>query len=516
MLEECDSTEKNDSDFHASYRCANLGHLLVLYTQIVATILDEYVDYGGVVNTLLPLNVNHIVTRHLISKMETLQAFFTDRIGQISDQTVVESIALLIAAMVASIIAALLGIVFRNQMEEIYGGTIIFLRRCSPAAIVANTPLLNYLLDVTAKEEVIMTPTQNLILNSSGGIVCIGLNGTIESVSAGLTTILGFIPEQLLGQHAVILMSPADAPKLQQRMEMMARKECPRNFTDTVQCINEADVAVSCNMTLMGMDSGDGELSSFVLILKDITSLVKQQEEAEVAKAQSEKLLYEILPRDIVNRINQQEKDITFVVDSATLMFMDIQKFSAYAATLTPQEIMGNLSLIFGGFDSLLPKYPLVTKIKLIGDVYMCAAGLFNPDDDPEKHAEQMIRFALEALRVLEETNVKLSATLAVRIGINTGGPIIAGVLGTDKPVFDIIGDPINIAARLQSTCVAGRVQISEDTFSLVRTLGFMIEPRGEVFLKGKGNRPAYLVSPSTGFALELSGAGSKVFSRPG
>jgi class 3 adenylate cyclase len=308
-------------------------------------------------------------------------------------------------------------------------------------------------------------------------------------------------------------MAQADGAKLQQRMEMMVRKECPRNFTDTVQCTNESDAIVDCNMTLMGIDSGDGDLSSFVIILRDITHLVAQQEQAELAKAQSEKLLYEILPRDIVNRINQQEKDITFVVDSATLMFIDIQKFSQYTANLTPQEIMGNLSLIFGGFDSLLPKYPLITKIKLIGDVYMCGAGLFNPDDEPEKHAEQMIRFALEALRVLEETNVKLGANLSVRIGINTGGPIIAGVLGTDKPVFDIIGDPINIAARLQSTCVPGRVQISEDTFSLVRGHGFLIEPRGEVFLKGKGNRPAYLVSPSTGFALEMSGAGSRVFS---
>jgi class 3 adenylate cyclase len=186
-------------------------------------------------------------------------------------------------------------------------------------------------------------------------------------------------------------------------------------------------------------------------------------------------------------------------------MFIDIQKFSAYTATLTPQEIMGNLSLIFGGFDALLPMCNLITKIKLIGDVYMCGSGLFTPNEPPEKHAEQTVRFALEAHRVINEANVKLGASLAVRIGINTGGPVIAGVLGTDKPVFDIIGDPINIAARLQSTCIAGKVQISEDTYALVKSLGFMIEPRGEVFLKGKGNRPAFVVSPVTEFMASLS-----------
>jgi PAS domain S-box-containing protein len=519
LRESCDPKEKTDTDMHSTYRCSHLSYLLALYTGIVGTVIDEFESYNGTVDGPLPLNINHIYVRHLWEKMEILNGFFGTLIVDLDENYRLQSVILFVCSVAIAFIGVILGNVFRNSLGEIYDGMLSFLRRCSPAAIASHTELLNYLLDVTAKQAVIMTPTQNIIHNSSGGIVCIGLNGTIESVSTGLTTILGFIPEQILGQHATILMSQTDGPALQQRMGMMARKECPRNFTDTVQCVNEADARVDCNMTLLGADSGDGELASFVLILRDITSLVKQQEEAEVAKAQSEKLLYEILPRDIVNRINQQEKDITFVVQSATLMFMDIQKFSAYAATLTPQEIMGNLSMIFGGFDSLLPKYPLITKIKLIGDVYMCGAGLFNPDDEPEKHAEQTIRFALEALRVLEETNVKLGANLAIRIGINTGGPIIAGVLGTDKPVFDIIGDPINIAARLQSTCIAGRVQISEDTFTLVRGHGFMIEPRGEIFLKGKGNRPAYLISPSTGFALELSGTGgvrgSRVFTGP-
>jgi class 3 adenylate cyclase len=121
-----------------------------------------------------------------------------------------------------------------------------------------------------------------------------------------------------------------------------------------------------------------------------------------------------------------------------------------------------------------------------------------------------MVRFANEALRALEDTNVRLDANLMVRIGVNTGGPIIAGVLGTDKPVFDIIGDPINIAARLQSTCLPGRVQISEATYMLIKDRGFIIEPRGEIFLKGKGNRPAFLVQPSSVFgSLSAQASGS-------
>jgi class 3 adenylate cyclase len=159
---------------------------------------------------------------------------------------------------------------------------------------------------------------------------------------------------------------------------------------------------------------------------------------------------------------------------------------------------MGNLSLIFSSFDEELANYPQLIKIKLIGDVYMSAGGLFTPEAAPESHAKEMVQFTLEALKIIEDVNVKLTSLLALRIGVNTNGPILAGVLGTDKPAFDIIGDPINIAARLQSTDVPGHVQVSEDTCKLIRDMAIKIEDRGEVDLKGKGKKRTYLVSALT------------------
>jgi class 3 adenylate cyclase len=108
-----------------------------------------------------------------------------------------------------------------------------------------------------------------------------------------------------------------------------------------------------------------------------------------------------------------------------------------------------------------------------------------------------MVRFAIDALQIIDDMNVKLNSLLAVRIGINTGGPVLAGVLGTDRPTFDIIGDPINIAARLQSTDVPGKIQISETTQELVQGLEFQVEYRGEIELKGKGKKKTYLVDPT-------------------
>lgn len=94
----------------------------------------------------------------------------------------------------------------------------------------------------------------------------------------------------------------------------------------------------------------------------------------------------------------------------------------------------------------------------------MCASGLFSPNEPPSSHAEQLVQFGLDCIHSIEEVNNQMSIDLSVRCGINSGGPIMAGVMGNDKPTFDIISDTINIAARLQSTCAPNKIQISEDT----------------------------------------------------
>jgi guanylate cyclase len=144
---------------------------------------------------------------------------------------------------------------------------------------------------------------------------------------------------------------------------------------------------------------------------------------------------------------------------------------------------MGILADLFGSFDKRLTGLESLTKIKIYGDTYMCASGLFN---HPERQAvEEIIIFAQNCLASLEDINMKSLANLEVRIGINTG-PVIAGVLGSDKLAFDIIGDTINVAARLQSTAEANTIQVSGQTFRLAMHMGLHFQTRRNVTLKGK------------------------------
>jgi class 3 adenylate cyclase len=295
----------------------------------------------------------------------------------------------------------------------------------------------------------------------------------------------------MLGQSLKILVNPEFEGNggLFTTVNLMKTGQAGLVYEANVSGTKDDGIQVPLHLTLLGFSSNGRLAESFAIIYKDQTEEVSQKNAVEEAKKQSENLLMQILPRDIIMRLNRGDKNISFTVASATIVFMDIEKFSHYSANLSAAQLMPNLGLVFTSYDKLLPKFPVITKIKLIGDDYMAAARLFNPDEEPAVHANQVVQFALECLAGLEDLHQQLNASLQVRVGVNTDGPLIAGVLGTDKPLFDIIGDPINVAARLQSTDIPGLVQIREVTYKLIADGPYQIDQRGEIELKGKGKQ---------------------------
>ena len=506
-LEEDCTSNTNSSVLHDQYRCSSVQHLINTLLNMASEIMLNTSTYGGVINDAYPVESFHLASSHLIPKLMQID----DRYELLSNyyknnHTTSQTIYLVCELVITVIIFSLIAFITKN-MGDIYSLVLTLLRRISPVSIVNTSELIGYILNENKQEKKgDMSTAQSVIYHSKDTVICLSHTGVIEFVNPSLTKTFGYTPEQLLGQSIETIIVEESKQQIMNQIDLMRRKQSKLLYDGHVPCLTDDDSVLQCAITIMAIENSNREvIDSFVVFLKDESELVQKQEVAEEAKKKSETLLFQILPRDIVTRLNQGEKDISFSVPSATIMFIDIVKFSEYAASLTPQEIMGNLSLVFAGFDEAIVKYPLLLKIKLIGDVYMCAGGLFTPDEPPLSHAEQMTKFALEALQVIEDTNVKLNAVLNVRIGINTGGPLIAGVLGTDKPTFDIIGDPINVASRLQSTDIAGKIQISQATYDLIKSSDFWIEPRGEVFLKGKGNQPAYLVSPLRNIGYVMS-----------
>ena len=498
LSQRCDISS-DQSSLHDVYRCSSAIQQLAVFMDYVAEILVNASQFDHMLSADIPINMIHLLSDHLWDTFNQVCVRFTTLVDTTYTDLKNESLILLIVSCVISVITLFLTFYYCIYIDNTYTFVISLIKHIPPLQLITAKNLMDFLLNrKTADDSKSMNISQAIIHNSSDAILCTNLNGIIEIINPTVTNILGYTPDQLLGQQITTFFTPESADEVNKQVALMANGQSGAVYEKGFKCLSDSGSEVNFHTTIIGMKAeGSTDISSFVFILTDETELLKQQKEAEEAKAKSEKLLYQILPKDVVRRLNSGEKDITYTIPHATVIFIDIVKFSEYSSNLTPQEIMRNLSLVFARFDETIAKYPSMIKIKLIGDVYMAAGGLFGkPEDPPNYHAEETVKFGLECITQMEEINVKLNSSLEVRVGVNTGGPLLGGILGTDKPVFDIIGDTINVASRLQSTDIPCHVQISKATQELLDPSQFSIEERGEVFLKGKGKQMTYLVTP--------------------
>ena len=231
-----------------------------------------------------------------------------------------------------------------------------------------------------------------------------------------------------------------------------------------------------------------------VVVFCDITQTVRYNNLINEEKTKSDILLSSILPPSLVKRVQAGEKNISFAVQSATIVFMDIVSFTPWCGSLPADKVMMTLNYLFKLFDGRLNNYETMTKIKCIGDCYMAAGGVFSEVNQPTEHAKEVVSFGLDALEAIEELNKELNENLQIRVGINSGGPIVAGVLGIGKPTFEILGPAINMAQQMEHHGVPMKVHVSRSVYELIYGDTFIIKERGSVEVKN-GSVITYLVS---------------------
>ena len=205
----------------------------------------------------------------------------------------------------------------------------------------------------------------------------------------------------------------------------------------------------------------------------------------------SESLLLNILPKEIVAILKNKPRTIADHFDGASILFADVVNFTPLSATMTPTELVELLNEVFSYFDLLTDKYGL-EKIKTIGDCYMVASGVPRPRTD---HAQVLTTMALE-MRDYVSQHEFCGRKLTFRIGLNSG-PVVAGVIGHKKYIYDLWGDAVNTASRMESHGRGGIIQITRATYELVKD-DFVCEPQGTVEVKGKGEMEVWFVTGKT------------------
>jgi len=218
----------------------------------------------------------------------------------------------------------------------------------------------------------------------------------------------------------------------------------------------------------------------------------KQKQIIEAAKIQSDALLLNILPAEIAEELKQFGKSYARKHEQVSVLFADIKGFTSIAEKLTPAKLVTQLDEVFGAFDNIIAKYGM-EKIKTIGDAYMCASGL--PLADSE-NAIKSVKAALDMQQYITEfaagNKIQNLPVFEIRIGIHTG-PLVAGVVGSKKFAYDIWGDAVNLASQMEQHSEAGKVNISGETYSLVKDT-FNCAHRGKIEAKSKGQVDMYFV----------------------
>ena len=248
------------------------------------------------------------------------------------------------------------------------------------------------------------------------------------------------------------------------------------------------------NQQLISLATGIGLLLILVLAIglyrrNKFVNNAKRLIENE--KERSDLLLLNILPEETATELKDNGKVKAKRFDSVSVMFTDFKGFTAYSDKLSPEELVDSIDFYYSKFDEIIEKHGL-EKIKTVGDAYMCAGGL--PDPDPD-NAHKMIEAAIEIAEFVKESKKNDPDDMTrfdIRIGINTG-PVVAGVVGKKKFAYDIWGDTVNIASRMESNSEPGKINVSETTYQLIKDQ-YKCTYRGEIEAKNKGMMKMYFV----------------------
>ncbi len=281
---------------------------------------------------------------------------------------------------------------------------------------------------------------------------------------------------------------------LQEELQTDERKNRSMSF-ETEQKITEAEGTINNlnNEKHVASITRNYLIGGLIVVLMFSIVFFRQRNNIKAGKKKSDDLLLNILPEEVAEELKHNGKSDARNFAEATVMFTDFKDFTKISEGMNPSELVKEIDFCFSAFDNIIHKHG-IEKIKTIGDAYMCAGGLPVAN---KTHAEDTVKAALEIRDYMANHNkeklAKRELPFEIRIGINTG-PVVAGIVGVKKFAYDIWGDTVNLASRMESSGKEGEVNISGSTYELIKDK-FTCTHRGKIQTKNKGEVDMYFVS---------------------
>ena len=344
---------------------------------------------------------------------------------------------------------------------------------------------------------------RSIFENAVEGIFQMTLEGRYISANPALAKIYGYsspneLFEQLVNVTRQLYVDPNQWTELTRSMQSTGEII---GFESQVYRQDGSIIWISENARAVQSDRD--RLIYYEGIVEDITERKQAEAALHAEQEKSERLLLNILPHEIANQLKQGQSAIATRFEQVTVLFSDIVDFTGIAARLSPTELVNLLNEIFSAFDHLAEQHGL-EKIKTIGDAYMVVGGLPAPRED---HAEAIAEMALKMQQQISQFCTPDGEQFRLRIGINTG-PVVAGVIGIKKFSYDLWGDTVNVASRMESHGMTSKIQVAESTYLLLKDR-YLLSSRGSIAIKGKGSMMAYFLEDRKSGSQALNRASS-------
>jgi PAS domain S-box-containing protein len=304
----------------------------------------------------------------------------------------------------------------------------------------------------------------------------------------GAEYIFGYSSDEAIGQPLTLIIPAQLHQRHDEGIERMNQRKEPRVIGKVLELngLKKGGEEFPIELTLGSWDNNGKRYYSG--IIRDITEKKKAELIILDEKKKSDELLLNILPKLVADELKSSGKATTKRYDNVTILFTDFKDFTLMASSISPVKLVKELNEIFGHFDDILEAFQ-IEKIKTIGDAYFAACGL------PEKNKDHALRCVEGVKRMfsyLDERNRKSDIRWEMRAGIHSG-PVVAGVVSKKKYAYDLFGDTVNTASRMESNGEVGKINISETTYELIKGK-YKCFHRGQIDVKGKGNLNMYFV----------------------
>ena len=327
---------------------------------------------------------------------------------------------------------------------------------------------------------------RSIFENAAEGIFQSTPDGCYLSVNPALVRMYGYASaEELMANITNIdRQLYVDPDRRKELIVTLEQNDSISNFEARVYQKDGSTIWTSQNARTVRDDAGN--LLYYEGTVADITERKQAEEALRAEQEKSERLLLNILPESIAEELKQDHHLIADRFDEATILFADIVNFTSFSSSSSPTDLVNLLNQIFSEFDRLAGQYGL-EKIKTIGDAYMMVGGIPTPRTD---HVEAIVEIALNMQHEISRFKRDNGEPFSLRIGIHTG-PVVAGVIGTKKFIYDLWGDSVNVASRMESQGLAGRIQVTDSVYERLKDR-YVFEERGQIDVKGKGEMITY------------------------